>query len=145
GATKSRRRSYFFMNNTLPSRADFVRNAEKKYLQSWRNECTTSLQYRRKALYLTWHCFLGASGAGALTKFGAAWGCSGVAGFGINTRTFGLGAGAATVGGCTVGGETGGSDSCDSDLASGSAFGDSSGITMLGRNAFSEACVRTGS
>src|SRR5215471_18934765 len=114
GATKSRRRSYFFMNNTLPSGADCVRNGEKKYLQSWRNERATSLQYRRKALGLTWRCTFVASVAGVLAKFGSAWGCSGIAGFGINTRTFGLG-GSATVGGCTVGGETGcGSDSCDS-------------------------------
>src|SRR5262250_852079 len=68
GATKSRRRSYFFMNNTLPSRADCVRNAEKKYLQSWRNECATSLQYRRKALGRTWRCTLFASVAGVLAK-----------------------------------------------------------------------------
>src|SRR5262249_28883309 len=32
GATRSRRKSYFFMSNTLPPAADRVRNAEKKYL-----------------------------------------------------------------------------------------------------------------
>jgi hypothetical protein len=44
GATRSRRKSYFFINRTLPSASDCVRKAEKKYRQSRTKDCATSLQ-----------------------------------------------------------------------------------------------------